>query len=343
MLKRLICAAACSLVGIDSIGGEPLARSVRETGLYVSGSVTAVRPDNLAFSPQYPLWSDGAAKRRWLHIPPGRSIDASRPAQWDFPRGTKLWKEFSHGRKVETRLIQRLEDGSWRFATYLWNEQQTDATLARAEGISRLPVSGAPEGRYAIPSEADCRACHEGGAVPVLGASALQLSPDRDPRAPHAEQRTRDQADLASLVERGWVRGLPPAMLTRPPRIDGASPIERAVLGYLHGNCGHCHNDSNAAPPVDLLLAQDGSAHGTASALRTLVGAPSRYRAPGLPAAAPLVAAGLPNASVLLARVRSRNPQMQMPPIGTRTPDSLAISLIEAWVAQLPPRKEPTQ
>ncbi len=40
------------------------------------------------------------------------------------------------------------------------------------------------------PREADCRACHEGAAVPVLGFSALQLSSDRDPLAPHADART---------------------------------------------------------------------------------------------------------------------------------------------------------
>jgi len=33
----------------------------------------------------------------------------------------------------------------------------------------------------------DCRACHEGRTTPVLGFSALQLSPDRDPNAPHAQ------------------------------------------------------------------------------------------------------------------------------------------------------------
>ena len=67
---------------------------------------------NLAFSPQYPLWSDGAAKRRWISLPPGTAIDASRPDAWEFPRGTRLWKEFSLDRPVETRFIERLPDGS---------------------------------------------------------------------------------------------------------------------------------------------------------------------------------------------------------------------------------------
>jgi hypothetical protein len=344
MPKPFIFAAAVALLGpYLTCAAEPLPQSLRDTGLYVAGSVTAVRSGNLAFSPQYPLWSDGAAKRRWLHVPSGASIDASHPDEWDFPRGTKLWKEFSYDRKVETRLIQRLDDGHWRFATYVWNDQQTDAMLAPAEGIPALRVPGAPGGRYAIPGEGECRACHEGGAVPVLGASTLQLSPERDPGAPHAESRKASEADLATLVERGWLRNLPPSMLSNPPRIAGTSPIERAALGYLHGNCGHCHNDSSAAPPVGVLLAQDGSLHGKARVMRTLIGAPSRFRGHGLAAAAPLVAPGLPQASVLLARMRSRDPQAQMPPIGTRTADRQAIELIEAWIAQLQLPKGPAQ
>ncbi|HEX6362205.1 MAG TPA: hypothetical protein VFZ93_04570, partial [Albitalea sp.] len=165
-------------------GGLP--RLLSETGLFVPGSTAETRPGVLAFAPQYALWSDGAAKRRWLWLPPGRAIDGSRPDAWQFPRGTRLWKEFSQGGRVETRYIERAADGSWRFGTYVWNAEGTDAVLAPAGGIAALPVRGAPGGRYAVPSVDDCRACHDGAPVPVLGVSALQLSADRDPGAPHA-------------------------------------------------------------------------------------------------------------------------------------------------------------
>jgi hypothetical protein len=111
--------------------------------------------------------------------------------------------------------------------------------------------------RYAIPSRTDCLACHEGAAVPVLGFSALQLSADRDPLAPHAEPASG--TDLGALVARGLLRNLPPALLKQPPRIAAATPIERAALGYLHGNCGHCHSkpdEAGASVPVGVLLAQ---------------------------------------------------------------------------------------
>ena len=157
-------ALACMLAAAAlTTGAHSQEARLADTGLYRAGSTIEIRAGNLPFSPQYPLWSDGATKRRWLHIPPGKFIDASRPDAWEFPAGTKLWKEFSHGRRVETRLVERLGDGTWRFAAYVWNEAGTDATLAPEAGIPALPVAGAPRGRYAVPAEPDCRACHEGG------------------------------------------------------------------------------------------------------------------------------------------------------------------------------------
>jgi hypothetical protein len=332
-MKRSL-ALACMLAASVAAGaGEDAAPPQRlaDTGLYREGV--------LPFSPQYPLWSDGAAKRRWLYLPPGTFIDASRPDAWDFPVGTKLWKEFSQGRQVETRMIERLGDGSWRFAAYVWNEAGTEAKLAPEAGIAALAVAGAPRGRYSVPAEADCRACHEGAAAPVLGVSALQLSPDRDPLAPHAEPRKAGEVDLRDLVERGLLRNLPREMLDSPPRIAAATPVERAALGYLHGNCGHCHNDNGAPVPVDLVLWQ--KARENAKVLRSLLGAPSRYRAPGAHAASAVVEPGQPEASVLVARMRSRNPRTQMPPLGTSEPDNEALALIERWIRNQPQaRKE---
>jgi hypothetical protein len=289
---------AAALAWSACLRAEPLPLHLRDTGIDDAR--------NLAFSPQYPLWSDGAAKRRWISLPPGSAVDASRPDAWEFPRGTRLWKEFSLDRPVETRFIERLADGSWRYAVYVWNEEGTDATLAPTEGVAALPTHAG----YSIPSESDCRACHEGAAVPVLGFSALQLSSDRDPLAPHAEAST--DIDLDDLVARGLVRNLPPRVAR--PRIEAKSPVERAALGYLHGNCGHCHNDNETRVPVDLTLAQSaagGSSHSD-RVMHSLIDVGAR----------------------LLARVSSRNPQTQMPPLGTRLVDNEALALLERWISQ---------
>jgi hypothetical protein len=330
-----LAALAFALASAAAAAHDAPAR-LADTGLYREGTLE-VAPGNLPFSPQYPLWSDGTLKRRWIHLPPGTFIDARDPLAWEFPRGTRLWKEFGYGRPVETRYIERRADGSWRFAAYVWNEAGTGAVLAPARGLPAHATTAAPGGRYAVPGEADCRACHEGGGAPVLGFALLQLSPDRDPLAPHATRPAPDELDLAALAARGLVRNLPAALLAQPPRIPAADPVTRAALGYLHGNCGHCHNRNEAAPPVRVRLAQTGRGDAVADAWRTLTAA-SRFHG-GLPGAA-VLAPGDAAGSVLVARMRSRDPRVQMPPLGTRVADRDGLALIERWIDSLPSTPE---
>jgi hypothetical protein len=311
-----------------------LPERLSDTGLFEPGSVDAVSTGVQSFTPQYPLWSDGATKRRWIALPPGAAIDGSRAAAWDFPRGTKFWKEFAvAGRRVETRMIERLPDGGWRFAAYVWNEAQTEATLAPADGIRSLPLPGG--GQYTIPSEADCRACHEGAAAPVLGFTALQLSSDRDPLAPHADPPRAGDVELRALVQTGRLINFAQPLVDTPPRIEAPTPIARAALGYLNANCGHCHADpklTGAAVPVELQLAldpQDPAAG--ARVIATLVASESRYRPAGATDAR-LVVPGNAQAGTLLARMRSRDPRIQMPPLGSAKPDLEAVALIERWI-----------
>lgn len=118
--------------------------------------------------------------------------------------------------------------------------------------------------------------------------------------------------------------------------IAAASPVERAALGYLHGNCGHCHSapDETGAPvPVEVLLAQDVAApDGARRVLRSLVGVASRFQPSETSGEAKLVVPGDAADSVLANRMRSRDPRVQMPPLGTAAPDSEGLALIERWI-----------
>jgi len=330
--------ALCAPVLLRAADLPTLPQHLRDTGLYADASMSQLREGVLAFSPQYPLWSDGAVKHRWIYLPPGTSIDASRPDAWDFPRGTKLWKEFRHGRAIETRFIERAANGEWRFASYVWTADGQDALLAPAGGIREIPAAEAPGARYAIPAEDDCRACHEGAPVPVLGFSALQLSSDRDPLAPHAEAGAAAM-DLRSLVARGALKNLPSELLAHPPRIEAANPEERAALGYLHGNCGNCHNDDGPLAVLEMTLAQRVGSASPDSVLRSVVDVRSDFRGAGGVAR---VAPGHPGASVLALRMRSREPLQQMPPLGTAAVDTEAMSLIARWIESLPNQTERT-
>jgi hypothetical protein len=262
-----------------------LPERLSQTGL---AEAAAVR----AFEPRFPLWSDGAAKRRWIALPPGTAVDASRPDAWRFPAGTRLWKEFSvDGRPVETRHYVLGADGRWEFASYVW--EGGDAVRAPAAGVTlRLPGGKA----YAIPSTGDCMACHGGARSPVLGFAALQLGPA-----------------VPALVRDGLLANAPAAWASQAPDFDAPDPVEHAARGYLHANCGHCHFDRGV--PVPLHLALD-------------VGA--------LPA--PLSAA---QAGQVLRRASTRNPYVQMPPLGTRDIDPQGLALLNRHLQPLLTQDQP--
>jgi hypothetical protein len=311
--------------------GDALPTRLSDTGLFAADSHDRVNDGVLAFAPQYPLWTDGASKRRWIRLPPGSAIDAGDPDAWVFPAGTRLWKEFGYGRPVETRLVERRTDGAWRFATYLWRADGSDADLAAEDGAV-VDVPGAPGGRYIVPSRNDCRACHEGAAVPVLGFSALQLSPDRDPRAPHADPVGPGMVDLASLAAAGLIVNLPRSLIATPPRVRAADPQARAALGYLHANCGHCHNHAGALDGLEMVLAQRVAPDidSVAATLESLLGRSSRFRPHGAETAQRIAADGQ---HMLTLRMRTTNPFARMPPLGVQVVDETGIALVEAWVA----------
>src|SRR5512141_1865735 len=63
-----------SVLLLGTIGAEPRPRrtppkNLSETGLYSDISTKTIAATNLMFSPQYPLWSDGARKKRWIYLP----------------------------------------------------------------------------------------------------------------------------------------------------------------------------------------------------------------------------------------------------------------------------------
>ena len=77
-----------------------------------------------------PLWSDGAAKERWLALPDGARMHVNPDGDFALPIGSVLVKSFSLADQlVETRLFVRHEDGGWAGYSYEWNDAQTEALL----------------------------------------------------------------------------------------------------------------------------------------------------------------------------------------------------------------------
>ncbi len=113
-------------------------------------------------------------------------------------------------------------------------------------------------------------------------------------------------------------------------------PIAAAALGYLHGNCGHCHNERGSARPDTDMILRLGMTELTpeaTSAYLTTIGVDTQYfRDPMRPKR---VVAGDPDKSALLFRMLQRGDTRQMPPIATEHIDETGAAAVRAWIDSL--------
>jgi hypothetical protein len=304
---------------------RPTYLSLAETGLFADAVAQRITDDAIPFEPTYWLWSDGAEKRRWLRLPPGTQIDTTAMDHWVFPIGTKLWKEFSLGGVLlETRLIERYGDGpeDYWMGAFVWNAAQTDAVLV-PDG--QADINDTP---HDAPAQKDCLACHRGDPGRVLGFSALQLSRAADDK--------RVGPTLTDLIRQNLLSAPPPGAGTTPPFTVPGDPVTIAALGYLHANCGHCHNENGTSWPdtqMVLRLTTHDTDAASSDVYKSLVGQPLQYWRGG--AITQRVAPGDPDASAIVARMSLRGND-QMPPLATEETDPTGISKVRAWIASLP-------
>ncbi len=162
----------------------------------------------------------------------------------------------------------------------------------------------------------------EDGADALLATDAVPnvLGTDHDVPA-------REACWLCHLGESGHVLGVSALQLeaeaANAPSLDPA-------LGYLHGNCGHCHNpEGRAWSDTDLLLRV--GADGDTSAVIASMLAPMMT----IPGGGPRVRPGDPAHSPLFDRAARRGTDDQMPPIGSERVDEAAIEALRRWIRGL--------
>ncbi len=285
------------------------------------------------------MWSDGATKRRWVRLPAGSQINVADLGKWELPVGTKFWKEFSFdGRKAETRFLWQTAKNKWIFASYAWNDAQTDAVLASVNGVADVAAVAGGK-RHSIPSVNECRSCHDSSRTEILGFNALQLSTDRDSNALHGEPLTSEMITLRTLVDEKLMTPPRPELLISPPRIAAASPQTRTALGYLSTNCGSCHNRDSSIAKLGLILTDSGSDKPAglsttecSAAIATTLDQRGHWVVPETPEQSRMIDPGRPESSAIIRRVKSRSPISQMPPIGTVVADRAAVELLTSWV-----------
>lgn len=309
--------------------GAVLPGELRCTGMYSNWDERTLRCGVTAYAPAYELWSDGAGKQRYVWLPPGSSIDVSNPDDWDYPVGTRFWKEFHVGpegsqKLGETRFLVRAEAG-WLYTAYVWNEEGTEANQIN-EGVQDLFGTG-----HSVPSREQCKACHNGREEFILGWDFIMLGPGAT------------GVTAQALADAGQLGEFDPAYLN--PTVPGDA-VEQAALTYLHANCGvSCHNttlDATALPSglylrLELDALDSVLSTGAAAGINQLPGSNAMFGdLPNQPPEGYYDFRPLdPDRSLVLARMIFRGSETAMPPIGTHVAHQAGIDMVRAWIESM--------
>ncbi|MCR9129045.1 MAG: hypothetical protein NXI12_05955 [Alphaproteobacteria bacterium] len=310
------------------------------------------------------LFSDYALKLRTVWIPDGAgAAQYDETAAFDFPVGSVITKTFYYPRDggdltrvradgasmehfdgraldltevrlVETRILVRREDG-WDAASYLWNDDQREARLARTGAFVDLTlVSAGDEAQgldYLVPNTNQCANCHvtdttDGRGVRPIGPKARHLNRD-------FEYFGRTANQIAVWTEAGLLEGAPApeaapqsaAWISGIPM--GALELEAAARSYIDINCAHCHSRTGQADTSGLYLE------------------PWEPFGPNFGVCKPPIAAGrgtgnrsfgiVPgnaDASIFAFRMASTRADIMMPELGRASTHEEGAELISAWI-----------
>ena len=306
-----------------------------------------------------PLFTDYAHKLRTVWMPKGHPARYEADEAFDFPVGTILSKTFYYPRAagdavvrsndagpdlrgggldlakvrlVETRLLVRRKDG-WVALPYVWNAQQSEATLKRGGELVPLTLVAADGSReqteYEVPDQNQCGGCHGTDTT----SKALH------PLGPRARHLNRDFAyaqgsenQLVRWTNAGFLSGAP-APASAPHNADwqdSSQPLDARARAYLDINCGHCHSPKGPGNTSGLWL-------------NAATDEPLRLGRCKLPIAAGMgtgdrrhdIVPGRPDDSILPYRMSSDDPSVMMPELGRSVVHDEGVQLIRDWIAAM--------
>ncbi|MFT5129649.1 MAG: glucose/arabinose dehydrogenase/mono/diheme cytochrome c family protein [Rhodothermales bacterium] len=320
---------------------RPVPQRLSDTGLFADIAAHKAGPGLLPYDLNLSAYRDHAVAERYVGIPPGKPIHirhAHRKAdllppirsrigldRWTLEAGTTIMQTLSlHGRRIETQISMN-DAGVWRFLSYRWNTEQTDAELVPEAGAEVELADGKP---WRFPSRAECAACHTHVTGFVPGVNLAQLNRSFDYHALGGKPMNQ----ILMFRELGFLPKnyrLPAKELVVPQADDESASLEDRARAYLHVNCSHCHRETGLGGRADFSLVGWMTNEGS----KVIGGMPLV----GLPDSAPatrLLVPGFPQHSDIYRRMATDGPG-RMPLFGTSTVDKEGAELIRRWIESM--------
>jgi uncharacterized repeat protein (TIGR03806 family) len=301
------------------------------TGLFKDLATLAPADGMIEYSVNSPLWSDNAAKRRWIKLPPGGQIAFDPVNPWVFPVGTQMVKHFELAladgttTRLETRVMTYGSQG-WSGISYQWTQDQSDAVAVPQGGAIPYTVADpAHPGTtrtqtWHFPNTNDCLTCHNSVAGFALGVNTRQLN------KPFAyDSGAQNQLSyLNSLHAFTQDIGDPAQYQSYVAVNDANQSMQARSRSYLATNCAFCHQPGGTAN-----LDMDFRAETDLADMNVVNVAPLHGN--GGVAGATRLTPGNHAASVIWLRMNTLAPG-RMPPIGSSMVDVDATFAIGSWI-----------
>lgn len=285
-----------------------------------------------------PLFSDYAKKKRFIWMPAGASAQFVTDREVvDFPEGTVMIKNFYYDnvqplgvRKViETRLLYK-KNGEWKFADYIWNDEQTEATFdleGSYQNVEWMDAQGEIHMvNYRIPSEVECYTCHKfNEAATPIGPKPQNLN-----NSITYEDGLKNQ--LQKWAEVGYLNSdYPTSIETVVDWTDETQTLENRWRAYVDMNCSHCHREGSHCDYRPLRLAWSETTNPDNLGICVT---PEEYVAPQL---THIIARSNVNRSMMYYRLNTTQEQYRMPLFGRTVIHEEAVALLEAYINSLTP------
>ena len=280
------------------------------------------------------LFSDYTKKQRWMYVPEGYEASYKENEIYDFPDGSALIKTFyydddSINKKnlLETRLLIK-NNGSWKAASYAWNEEQTEAYLKIAGKTivtNFIDQKGDTKSvRYRVPNVNQCKECHAvNDEISPIGPKARNMNKDI----------YHDQAEVNQIEHFINNKIFKAHTLNEKLAVDWTDlsmSLDDRARSYLDINCGHCHIETGAANSTGLYLDLNEQRKNHLGIYKKPV-ATGR----GSGGFKYSIVPGMPNQSILIHRMKSLDPGIMMPESGRALADKEAIEMLEEWITSL--------
>lgn len=290
----------------------------------------------LPYSPASSLFTDYAHKKRFVWMPKNSKATFNGVDNvLELPVGSVIIKTFYYDRVqpnnttkiIETRLIIRKSTG-WIFAEYIWNDEQTEATLNMSGSFKNIDFVNDNGNRlninYRIPSETECLTCHKKNDQPIpIGIKPQNLNWNLN-------YGSQSKNQLQKWIEMGYLENTIPSNInTTVDYNDMSQPLELRVRSYVDINCAHCHQEGSHCDYRPIRLAFNE----TANPANLGVCIPPQED----------INAGLTNIitpsnsarSVMFYRINTTDESIRMPILGRTIIHTEGVSLLEEWINSL--------